>query len=146
MSLGDVTRITMIRAIRSIRLLLQSEGDLILDGVVVVDGATIISSGSWDEIGPTLPEGTEILDLGNDVTVIPGLFDCHVHLAMDPTNISTGADLGHTLETELFSRMEHNALKVLDAGVTTVRDLGCVGTISTVLRDSVQQAKTIGPR
>jgi len=43
-------------------------------------------------------------------------------------------------------RMEHNALRVLDAGVTTVRDLGCPGTISTTLRENVKQQRTFGPR
>ncbi|KAJ4468247.1 hypothetical protein J3R30DRAFT_3560395 [Lentinula aciculospora] len=136
----------MVIAIRSARLLIESSRDLISNNsVVVVNGDIVVTAGIWDDIAPTLPEGTEIIDLG-DTTVLPGLFDCHVHLAMDPSKLSATADLGVFSKEDLRIRMERNALKVLDAGVTTVRDLGSPGTICTELRKSVLEWRTFGPR
>ncbi|KAJ3819600.1 hypothetical protein F5880DRAFT_1593518 [Lentinula raphanica] len=136
----------MVVAVRSARLLIESTRDLISnDGVVVIDGDIVVSAGTWNDIASTLPEGTQIIDLG-DVTVMPGLFDCHVHLAMDPSKLAATADLGSSSEKDLLLRMERNALSVLDAGVTTIRDLGSPGTISTMLRERVQEGRTFGPR
>ncbi|KAJ3749143.1 hypothetical protein DFH05DRAFT_1475652 [Lentinula detonsa] len=137
---------TMVIAVRSARLLVESARDLIFNGgVVVVDGDTVVAAGIWDDIASNLPEGSEVIDLG-DVTVMPGLFDCHVHLAMDPSKLSATADLGSTSDEDLLRRMERNALKVLDAGVTTIRDLGSPGTIATELRERVQEWRVFGPR
>ncbi|MDP4503779.1 amidohydrolase family protein [Nonomuraea turcica] len=59
------------------------------------------------------------IDLG-DVTLLPGLIDCHVHLAFD-----AGLDVLGTLEHPgLADRMRAAARQHLAAGVTTVRDLG----------------------
>ncbi|KAH7875171.1 hypothetical protein F5879DRAFT_1032987 [Lentinula edodes] len=136
----------MVIAIRSARLLVESTRDLIShNGVVVVDGESVVTAGVWDDIALSLPKGTEIIDLG-DTTVMPGLFDCHVHLAMDPSKLSATADIGVASEEDLLIQMERNALKVLDAGVTTIRDLGSPGTISTVLRERVQEWRVFGPR
>ncbi|KAJ3759649.1 hypothetical protein EV360DRAFT_41481 [Lentinula raphanica] len=136
----------MVVAVRSARLLIESTRDLISnDGVVVIDGDIVVSAGTWNDIASTLPEGTQIIDLG-DVTVMPGLFDCHVHLAMDPSKLAATADLGSSSEKDLLLSMERNALSVLDAGVTTIRDLGSPGTISTMLRERVQEGRTFGPR
>lgn len=137
---------SMVIAIRSARLLVESTRDLIShNGVVVVNGDSVVTAGVWDDIALSLPKGTEIIDLG-DTTVMPGLFDCHVHLAMDPSKLSATADIGVASEEDLLMQMERNALKVLDAGVTTIRDLGSPGTISTVLRERVQDWRVFGPR
>ncbi|KAJ4494047.1 hypothetical protein C8J55DRAFT_174769 [Lentinula edodes] len=136
----------MVIAIRSTRLLVESGGNLISNnGVVVVNGDSVVTAGVWDDIAPSLPDEIDIIDLG-DTTVMPGLFDCHVHLAMDPSKLSATADIGITSEEDLLIQMERNALKVLDAGVTTIRDLGSPGTISTIFRERVRGWRTFGPR
>ncbi|TMS00603.1 amidohydrolase family protein [Nonomuraea basaltis] len=64
-------------------------------------------------------DGPATVDLG-DVTLLPGLIDCHVHLAFD-----AGLDVVGTLEQPgLADRMRSAARRHLAAGVTTVRDLG----------------------
>lgn len=78
------------------------------------------------------------VDLGADVTLLPGLVDAHVHLAFDG-----GPDVvaGLALDDEqLAARMRMAAQQTLAAGVTTVRDLGDrsflaagLGTALTVL-------------
>ncbi|KAJ3863275.1 hypothetical protein EV359DRAFT_82535 [Lentinula novae-zelandiae] len=130
--------------LRAARLLISSASEVIQDGAVFVEGEIIVSSGPWYELQYTLPENSKILDLG-DVTLMPGLFDCHVHLFMDPSSFQT-TEATPILDSELISRMEKNCMRVLDAGVTTVRDLGCIRTLSTELRERVSAGLVRGPR
>jgi imidazolonepropionase-like amidohydrolase len=80
------------------------------DAVVTVEGGRITAlSGS----------GHADLDLG-DVTLLPGLVDCHVHLAFDASD----DPVSRLDEPGLADRMREAARQHLAAGVTTVRDLG----------------------
>ncbi|MEU8250730.1 amidohydrolase family protein [Nonomuraea sp. NPDC048916] len=77
--------------------------------------------------GPGGP--SETVDLG-DATLLPGLIDCHVHLAFD-----AGPDVVAGLEAPgLIDRMRDAARRQLAAGVTTVRDLGDRDFMSLRLR------------
>lgn len=64
-------------AFRALRLLCSSSDELINDGVVVVRDRKIDNVGPWRTIQPSLPRDVAVRDLG-DVTLMPGLFDCHV--------------------------------------------------------------------
>ncbi|KAL0576088.1 hypothetical protein V5O48_005887 [Marasmius crinis-equi] len=133
-------------ALRSRRLLISANAALIHDGVVVVEGDRIMAADSWDALHSQLDEGIQVRDLG-DVTLMPGLFDCHVHLFMDPTSGVHSTSGGNPLsEKEIFTLMGSNCSRVLDAGVTTVRDLGCPGTYSTTMRDRIAKREVMGPR
>ena len=72
-------------AIRAARLLTSSSAELLDDGVVIVEGETITNLGRWVELKDTLA-GVPVKDLG-DVTLMPGLFDCHVGFPLYLTNI-----------------------------------------------------------
>lgn len=63
-------------AIRASRLLLDSSSQLVDDGVVLVENKRIKEAGPWATLQKKL-EGIPLKDLGN-VTLMPGLFDCHV--------------------------------------------------------------------
>ncbi|KAJ3711293.1 hypothetical protein C8R42DRAFT_357447 [Lentinula raphanica] len=134
----------MTTCVRAARLLLASDSEIIQDGAVIVNHEVILASGAWHEIQSALSKDTKMLNLG-DVTLMPGLFDCHVHLFMDPSAFHT-TDVASPSEEELVSRMEKNCLRVLDAGVTTIRDLGCIGTLSTELRNRINAGLVLGPR
>jgi imidazolonepropionase-like amidohydrolase len=64
------------QAIRAARVLPSSSSQLIQDGVVLVQGDRIKLVGQWATLEKDL-EGVPVRDLG-DVTLMPGLFDCHV--------------------------------------------------------------------
>src|SRR4029079_13593757 len=77
-------------AIRAARLLDVKTGALINNAVVLVDGERISAVGS----GLSIPAGARVIDLG-DVTLLPGLIDCHTHLLL-----SRSGDYGTMLLTK----------------------------------------------
>jgi imidazolonepropionase-like amidohydrolase len=88
------------------------------------------------------PAGTLNIDLGQ-ATVLPGLIDCRTHLMMvdqvsDVVNMSTA-------ERVLLGAV--NARDAVEAGITTVRDLGNSGVSGDVaLRNAIEAGWVAGPR
>lgn len=86
---------------------------------------TRIYPGRW------LTAGTDVHDLG-DAVITAGIIDAHVHLGFDgsahPEAIMCSGD-----RTALRHLVRGQAGAMVQAGVTTVRDLGCVGTTITEL-------------
>ncbi len=83
------------------------------------------------------------LDLGaEDATLLPGLIDAHVHLAITNTDPAT-RELPPAL---LALRMVRNGHAQLRAGVTTVRDLGAPDGLDGQLRRAFAEGLATGPR
>ncbi len=85
---------------------------------VLVDGESIagVERGHRD-----LPDGTEVT--AYDGTLLPGLFDCHVHLVATST-IGSLEQAGQLSDDDLDTRIRDGLAAQLAGGVTTVRDLG----------------------
>lgn len=64
---------------------------------------------------------------------------------MDPTTTNTSTEIKLTDE-QLLPLMKNNALRLLDAGVTTARDLGSKGLTVVQLRESIRKGEVPGPR
>ncbi|HTU09843.1 MAG TPA: amidohydrolase family protein [Allosphingosinicella sp.] len=93
----------------------------------------------------TVPAGARLIDL-SDRFVLPGLIDSHVHLTSDRAGIE-GQLAAFTESTPLHAyEAAWNARKTLDAGFTTVRNLGSSDGITLALRDAVSRGWAIGPR
>ncbi|MFD4507359.1 amidohydrolase family protein [Streptomyces sp. NPDC058457] len=109
------------------------------DAVLVVDDDGIIAYAGPASHAPPAPAATET-DLGGR-TLLPGFFDCHVHLCMTPgRGLLAGLAADPTVETfEIAERMR----ATLHAGVTTVRDLGGV---PAGYRTAVERGLIEGPR
>ena len=94
--------------------------------------------------GPT-PKGAERVDWSG-LTVLPGLIDLHTHLA----DAGQSADLGLPLKTSPAATAligAHNARLTLEAGFTTVRDVGTYrGLTDIALRDAINAGHVPGPR
>jgi imidazolonepropionase-like amidohydrolase len=102
------------RALRGAQLF---DGHRVLsEPVVVYDGATIVDA------GVPVPPGADVLDLG-DVTLLPGLVDAHQHLVFDGSGSLEQQVAGRT-DDQLRERARGNARRALQAGITTIRDLG----------------------
>lgn len=77
-------------------------------------------------------------------SVVPGLINSHVHLDV---NGQPDTQTLYVIRTpaEMTLDAAHNARLSLEAGVTTVRDLGAVGSNAIVLRDAIAEGRHPGP-
>lgn len=129
-------------ALRAARLLDVRAGVIVRDPVVVVEGDRIVAAGANVQV----PTGARVIDLG-DVTLVPGLVDCHTHLMA-----SSADDYGAMLLTksDAYRALEGaaNARRTLLAGFTTVRDVENEGSgyADVALRDAVANGLVVGPR
>lgn len=117
-------------------------------GEVIQDGAVLFSEGRIEFVGPAaevaVSEGVVRRDFPRG-TVLPGLIDCHVHLAFD-ASADVVAALQATDDLDLLLGMASRAGDLLAAGVTTVRDLGDRGGLALRLAAAIDAGKLPGPR
>ena len=80
-----------------------------------------------------------------DSFVLPGLIDCHVHLTIE---VDPGRQLRNVVESDCDSTVRGvaNCRKTVEAGFTTVRDLGCLSDAIFALRAGVERGDIVGPR
>ena len=90
-----------------------------------------------------VPEDAEVIDL-SDMTVLPGLSDSHVHLTSD-ASIHGYKRLERGLPRAAITGVV-NAGRTLDAGFTTVRDLGAPGYADVDLMKAIEDGDVPGPR
>lgn len=118
------------------------------NAAVLKDQAILIASGRIVSVQPYrdgLAEDAELLDW-RAYTVSPGFMDMHTHLAGDLLNFSTEAFLKASPEDDVLSGAD-NARKTLQAGFTTVRDVGSYNAFVDVsLRDAIAKGWIPGPR
>ena len=62
--------------------LIDGNGSSLDNGVIVVEDKIIKKVGSEKEINLKQYKNSKIIDLGSDVSAIPGMMDCHIHLCM----------------------------------------------------------------
>ena len=88
-------------------------------------------------------DGYDYYDL-RDYTVLPGLMDMHVHFGQEYVS---KAERETKVEREYSAiRAVQHAKITLDAGFTTVRQVGDMGLVSISLRDAIQRGYAEGPR
>jgi imidazolonepropionase-like amidohydrolase len=115
----------------------------------VATGVTVsIVAGRIQAVGRdvAVPAGVPVLDL-SDKTVLPGLVDLHTHLTGLPEDTADlRVYLGRSLEASVAIG-RRTALATLEAGFTTVRDVGTYVAFDEVaLRDEIAAGRTPGPR
>ncbi|MFP5265393.1 MAG: amidohydrolase family protein [Blastocatellia bacterium] len=129
--------------------LIDGKGDApISNAVILIEGERIAAAGA----NVAIPPGAEVIDLGG-ATVLPGLIDCHTHLLQnyngelkddDPNMILTVTQMSTAKRALLGAAMGREDL---EAGITTVRDLGNSGWNGDVaLRDAINEGWVVGPR
>lgn len=126
-------------AYKASRVLVDAESEPLRDAVVVVtDGRITHVAEAGGEIARS-----GLVDLGG-LTLMPGMVDCHVHLAMDPGS-GTATTVVANDSASTLSLMRHNARRLLDAGVTTARDLGAPDFLCEALMHEVAEGSVRGP-
>ena len=109
--------------------------------IILVNGQTITAVGSADSLA--IPTGATVIDL-SAVTCLPGLIDAHVHITSDPNN-SGYKSLGISVPRATLTGAK-NARTTLQAGFTTIRNVGAKGYADVALRDAIAAGDIEGPR
>jgi imidazolonepropionase-like amidohydrolase len=140
---GPATALAQTRALR-FAAVVDGTGRVIPNGVVVVDGDKIARVLTARD---PVPANAQTLDLTR-YTAIPGMIDVHTHMTYywDPTSGTDPWRQPPRQPEQTVQLAKANALKTLEAGVTTVRDLGASNYSDIALRDSINKAGWIGPR
>ena len=137
---GDGTRATVLKAAR---LFDGTSGQLRTDAVVVVEGSRISRVGG--DAPP--PEGARIVDLG-DATLLPGFIDAHAHLGFefDADYYRHQFNLLMRFPAEQAHYAGVYARRTLEAGFTTVRNVGSRYFLDVGLRNAIDAGVIPGPR
>src|SRR5436309_15021620 len=135
-------------ALKAARLFDGKSNALVQNGVVIVQGDKIVDAGS----NLPIPSGAQVIDLG-DATLSPGFMDAHTHLTADFSgnyNERRLRELDLNVSEQAINAMAH-ARATVDAGFTTVRDLGSRSVssrefVDVALRNSINKGVIFGPR
>ena len=135
-------------ALKAARLFDGKSKTLVPNGVVVIEGNTITAAGS----NVPIPDNAQIIDLG-DATLSPGFMDAHTHLTFDFSGNYNERRLRMLDEniSQLALEMIPNAKATIEAGFTSVRDVGSGFPNShdfpdVSLRNAINQGVIPGPR
>ena len=122
--------------------LIDGTGDLHDNATVLVRGTKILAAGPSNEV--RIPKGAVRID-GRGLSMIPGLIDCHVHFCLGGE-----PDVVGTLESEqpfyTLLKSAMHAKATIDAGFTTVRDVGSRDHSIFTLKQAIESGLMPGPR
>ena len=110
--------------------------------VIVIEGDRVKAVG--EASGVTIPEGARVIDLPT-ATVLPGLIDCHTHIGSRADRYDEIMKFKDTPFHSAFAAVKHAKI-TLEAGFTTIRDLGGRPFLAADLRESINEGFIPGPR
>jgi imidazolonepropionase-like amidohydrolase len=144
LSAQENSKAKLVKAIRFGKLW-DAKGKLWTNAIVIVDGdriRTVTTDAS------AIPASAEVIDLSK-YTGLPGLVDVHTHMTIY-TDEAPGEPMLKQLNNvnpgfSVFVARK-GALRTLEAGVTTVRDLGADQYMDIAMRDLINRGEMMGPR
>jgi imidazolonepropionase-like amidohydrolase len=135
------------KSIKAVRFgkLWDAKGKVWTNAIVILEGDKIRSV-TTD--ASAIPAGAEAIDLST-YTGLPGLIDVHTHMTMY-TDETPGVPMLKQMTSpvpavEVFLARK-GAMRALEAGVTTVRDLGADQYMDIAMRELINRGEMIGPR
>ena len=143
-SRAAANRATPVKALRFGRLV-DGTGRVVDDAVVVVTGDRVTAVGTGDA---AVPRDAQVVDLRR-YTAIPGLIDVHTHMTYfwDGTpGTDPWSQQGRRRSAVTVFLAQANARRTLEAGVTTVRDLGASEYADVAMRELIARGAMAGPR
>lgn len=122
--------------------LIDGTGALLESATLVIRGGRIAAVGASQEV--PIPRGAARID-GRGLTVLPGLIDCHVHLCLGAEPDVVAAVESESSSYTLLKSAAH-AKATLEAGITTVRDVGARDHSIFALQRAIEAGLVPGPR
>ena len=120
----------------------DADGTITADVAIDTDAGEIVAVGDTDEAVEAAEELTTLDASG--CYVAPGLIDCHVHLMMDGRADTQGATSEPVTNHAMTAA--GNLRRAVEAGVTTVRDLGSADALAVDAAAAVADGRLVGPR
>jgi len=132
-----------VTAIRAGRLIDPDSATVSTNQTIIIRANKIEAVGKNEDIA--IPAGAKVIDLSK-MTILPGLIDCHTHLA-DGAHDAEPLSVFTKTAAELALESVPNARAMLESGFTTVRDVGTYRALGDIaLRDAINRGDIIGPR
>lgn len=125
--------------------IIDGTGEVLGAHEIAVQGDRIAAVG--DGLSDRFPDAT--LTVLDALTAVPGLIDAHVHITYGLSHAPEGdawAELGETSPDEKLAAGRRNALKTLETGVTSARDLHASDGVDQHLKAEIEAGETPGPR
>jgi len=126
-------------AIRAGRLIDGRGGPPIANAIILIEGERITAVGP----GLAIPPNARVIDLSHS-TVLPGFIDCHTHVTSQPSDYYT--DIFRRSPIDIAITAHLYAKRTLEAGFTTIRDVGSAEFIDVALRNAINHGDIPGPR
>jgi imidazolonepropionase-like amidohydrolase len=112
---------------------------------VLVNGNTIEAMGPQSDLEGSAGKFAQEIDLGPDVTLLPGLINMHTHMSFSGSATVFDDHQTESVERKLIRSVE-NLKMALRTGVTTVRDCGTLNSIAFAMREAVEHGIVQAPR
>jgi imidazolonepropionase-like amidohydrolase len=130
-----------VTAIKAGRLIDPDTSAVLTDQVILIRQNKVEAVGK----GLSIPADARLIDLSS-MTVLPGLIDCHTHLA-DGHSDGEPFNVLRKTASQIALESVPNARKMLESGFTSVRDVGTYRALNDVaLRDAIARGDVPGPR
>jgi imidazolonepropionase-like amidohydrolase len=125
------------------RLVDARAGAVLTNQAILIEGERIKELGPAGAVAGHAPAGAKVIDLSG-ATVLPGLIDCHTHITSDPGDyyqqLFRQSPIDQAVVAHVFAR------RTLEAGFTTIRNVGADELVDVALRNAVNAGLVAGPR